>query len=809
MIRSSPSVQSSGPRSARPRSSVRDRSTAVVGLLSALAAVGLVVLAIAAQRPPAAVSASAPPTVFSAERALEHVRVIAREPHAVGTAANAAVRDYLLAELAALGLETEVQRATAVSDRFGATAVVDNVLGRLRGARPAGMPASGAAAGGAVLLMAHYDSVTTAPGAADNGAAVAAILEGLRALQAGDPLANDVLVLFSDAEEVGLLGAEAFAAEHPWMTEVALVINLEARGTSGPAVLVETQRGNAGLMRAFGAVDPYPNASSMSFEIYNLLPNDTDFTVFKERGIAGFNFAFIRDLAHYHSANDAVEHLSLRSLQHHGEHVVALTRHFGDADLGAPLLSASDAVYFDVLRRGLVRYDASWALPSAIVAVLALLAVMVRAHALRHARPVRVALAALATLLVAALAGVASFVALALLARLEPAFGSVAMATPYGAEITMAALALLAALVVVLGTLLAGRWLRPVESILGAYAVWATLTLAVGAALPGGSYLFVWPLLGGVLALALVLRWTELGGWPRSPASVVVLLLGGLPALLLLPPFLAEGFIGLSLALAPVLVVIIALATSLLLPLLGAMLAPRRAVLPLALALAAAALFVAGARSAAFGDARPFPVNAFYIVDAERDAARFVSFVAESDPWTASFFGDARVADLSDVVPDAWPMRSAAAPVLSLPAPTVELLTDTVDGSTRRLTLRIASQRAAPQLAVLVAPHTPVDGVRLNGRPVGALARPNGWTRLVVYGPMGEGVEVELTTRVGADVDLVLVDTTNDLFDHPELAVPERPPGTMPAPSRLSDAVMVVRAWSPPVVGSDRGPEAP
>ena len=805
-MRTSPSAPSSEPRSARDGD--RARSTAIVGPLTTLAVVGLVVLAIAAQRPPAPVSASAPPTVFSAERALEHVRVIAREPHAVGTATNAAVRDYLLAELAALGLETEVQRAAAVSDRFGVTAVVENVLGRLRGTRPRGVPASGAAPGGAVLLMAHYDSVTTAPGAADNGAAVAAILEGLRALQAGDPLANDVLVLFTDAEEVGLLGAEAFAAEHPWMTEVALVVNLEARGTSGPSVLVETTLGNAGLMRAFGAVDPYPNASSMSFEIYNLLPNDTDFTVFKERGIPGYNFAFIRDLAHYHSAYDAVEHLSLRSLQHHGEHVVALTRHFGDADLGVPLLTAGDAVYFDVLRRVLVRYDASWALPSAILALIALAAVMMLAYARGLVRPARVVLAALATLLIAAVAGVASFLALVLLARLEPAFGSIAMAAPYTAEITMAALALLATLVVVLGTLLTGRWLRPVESILGTYAVWAALTLAVGAVLPGGSYLFVWPLLGAVLALAIVLRWTESGAWPRSPESVAVLLLGLLPALLLLPPFLAEGFIGLSLALAPGLGVLIALAVSLLLPLLGAMLAPRRAALPLALAIAAAVLFVAGARYAAFGDDRAFPVNAFYVVDAEQGAARFVSFVDEADPWTASFFGDARVADLTDVVPDAWPMRSATAPVLTLPAPTVELLADAVDGRARRLTLRIASQRAAPQLVVLVAPHTPVDGVRLNGRPVGGLARPNGWTRLVVYGPMGDGIEVELTTRAGADVDLVLIDTTNDLFDHPDLLVPERPPGTMPAPSRLSDAVMVVRAWSP-TTDSDPEPGAP
>jgi hypothetical protein len=230
---------------------------------------------------------------------------------------------------------------------------------------------------------------------------------------------------------------------------------------------------------------------------------------------------------------------------------------------------------------------------------------------------------------------------------------------------------------------------------------------------------------------------------------------------------------------------------------LGAVLAPGRAALPVALAVAVAVLLVTGARSAAFGEDRPAPTNAFYAVEPATATARFASFVEESDAWTASFFGEASVTDMSDLLPNAWPMRSAPAPVLDLPVPTVEVVADEIDGPSRRLTLRLASARGATSLVILVAPATPVESLRLDGRPVHGLPRPNGWSQLAVYGPMWDGVELELVTRAGATVDLALIDATDDLLDQDGLSVPPRPSGMMPAPARVSDAVLVVRRWSP------------
>ena len=84
--------------------------------------------------------------------------------------------------------------------------------------------------GRAFLLVAHYDSVPTGPGATDNGAGVATVLETVRALKAGPALRNDVIVLLADGEERGLLGARAFVDGYPWAQEVGAVLNLDTRG---------------------------------------------------------------------------------------------------------------------------------------------------------------------------------------------------------------------------------------------------------------------------------------------------------------------------------------------------------------------------------------------------------------------------------------------------------------------------------------------------------------------------------------------------------------------------------------------------
>lgn len=755
--------------------------------LTLLVIVALVVGALVAQRPPRPRSATAPAATFSAERAFAHVEAVARVPHAIGTPENQAVRDHLLAALADLGLDTEVQRSTAVSDRFATVGVVENVLGRWPGTDTSG----------AVLLVAHYDSVTTAPGAADNGAAVAAVLEALRALRAGPPLRNDLLVLFSDGEEVGLLGAEAFAAEHPWMDDVALVVNLEARGSGGPSVLVETRHGNAALIRAFAATVPYPNASSLAFEVYDVLPNDTDFSVFKDLGVAGYNFAFIRRAAHYHATLDAPTQLELASLQHHGEHLLALAGHFGQADLADPAFAAGgDAVYIDVLRRFVVHYPAAWALPLALLATVLWFGVVAWGRARRHVR-LRGVAAGFVWLLLALAGAVGAALAISvLLGRLQPALANPWMAASYRPEATMVGFALTTLLVTLVLAVVARRWWRPSELGLGALAGWVALGIAVAVVAPGGSYLLLWPTLTMLAAVAVTTR--EGAGTGDAGARAALLLAGALPGLLWLPPFVAEGFYAVGLPLAGAVVLLVALGGSLLVPLVDTLWGPRGGGVALVLLAATAGAFALGARQAGYDARQPRPTNAFYVVDPARAEARFVSLLPEADAWTASFIVPEPVADrppLTSLQPDAWELRHGPAPVLALQAPRLGVVADEVEGDRRTITLRLASARPATRLSLLVHPEAPVDGVTVDGRSVARLQRPNGWTRLTVFGPMEDGVTVAFTTAADARLELVVTDETHDLLEVPGLAVPPRPADAMPVPSRLSDAVLVTSRW--------------
>ena len=310
---------------------------------------------------PSPVPASAPDSVFSSGRAMSHLVRIASEAHPPGSPAHADVREYLLAQLRALGHEPTVQTATSTppGELFTRAATVRNILARIPGSQPGGR---------AVLVTAHYDSREIALGAADDASGVVAILESVRALGTGPPLRNDLIVLITDAEELGLLGAEAFVAEHPWMSDVALVVSIEMRGGGGPSMMFETGAENGWVIDAMRRANPRPAANSIAFEIYRHMPNDTDFTPFKEAGRQGLNFAGIARAHVYHQVYDSPENLDEGTLQHHGSQVLAMLREFGNADLSE--VNAPDRSYLSLPVVGLLTYGTLWIWVLGIAAVL-------------------------------------------------------------------------------------------------------------------------------------------------------------------------------------------------------------------------------------------------------------------------------------------------------------------------------------------------------------------------------------------------------------------------------------------------------
>jgi len=279
------------------------------------------------------------------DSAFRELRALLQEgtPHPVGSPENAVIRDRIVARFRALGYDVTTQRRFVCNARI-TCATVENILARLPGQSAE-----------TVVLAAHYDSVKAGPGASDDAMGVAALLD-VAADVRRERFRNTILFLITGGEEAGLLGAEAFAAEPALMRDVAVVVNVENRGTFGASNMFETSRGNRWLIRRFAGAVPRPQASSLYQTVYDLLPNDTDASIFKRDGKAVLNFAAIRGVHWYHTPKDDLAHASPRTLQHHRENAMAMLRALANADLAAR--AGGDAVYFDVLGLFLVWWPA-------------------------------------------------------------------------------------------------------------------------------------------------------------------------------------------------------------------------------------------------------------------------------------------------------------------------------------------------------------------------------------------------------------------------------------------------------------------
>ena len=331
--------------------------------LAICVALGLL-LAFATAAPPSPRPATMPAGQASAERAMADVRAIARGPHPIGSAENRRVRDHVAARLAALGLEVSIHRAVAGEARGDTLGLgrVENVIGVLPG-RDRSLPA--------VAVMSHYDSVPGSPAAADDAAGVAASLEAVRALAGRGQPRRDVVVIVTDGEETGLFGARAFWAEHPLARRIGAVVNLEARGSAGPAFMFETGKGNGQTIRRFAAAVDAPNANSVMSWVYDRMPNGSDFTLPKDKGVQGINIAFIGKPFDYHSASATPQNLDRRSLQHMTDQTLAVLDSLARAETLPG--KAPNLVYSDVLGRVLIAYPtwAGWLVLAAAAGVVA------------------------------------------------------------------------------------------------------------------------------------------------------------------------------------------------------------------------------------------------------------------------------------------------------------------------------------------------------------------------------------------------------------------------------------------------------
>lgn len=309
---------------------------------------------------------------FSLDKALVHVKNISQKEHYVGSVGHKEVQKYLVDELKKLGFEVEIKQKVAANKKWLAATNTENIIAKLKGT----------SSRKSLLLLSHYDSgMHSSFGASDAGSGVAIILEGIRAFLAkNQPHKNDIIILISDAEELGLLGANAFVSDHPWAKNIGLVLNFEARGSGGPSyMLMETNGKNSKLLSEFLAAKPnFPAANSLMYSIYKMLPNDTDLKVFRENGnINGFNFAFIGDHFDYHTAQDSYERLDHESLLHQADYLMTTLPYFANSDL-ENLNSDEDFVFVNFPFIGVLTFSFSMVFLFCIIATVLFLLFFLR-----------------------------------------------------------------------------------------------------------------------------------------------------------------------------------------------------------------------------------------------------------------------------------------------------------------------------------------------------------------------------------------------------------------------------------------------
>jgi hypothetical protein len=786
-----------------PPDSKTSAATALAAFLFLCALAGLSILLV---QPPRAVSENAPLAEFASGRAMRHVREIARSPHPTGSEENDRVRRYILAELGALGVSAEVQEAVVLpaSVRPGrpvTAARVRNVVARVRGTESSK----------ALMLAAHYDSVPTGPGASDDGAGVAALLETLRALKAGPLLKNDLIILFTDGEELGLLGARGFVEGHAWMKDVGLVLNFEARGAGGPSMMFETSEGNGALIDELAAAAPHTVASSLMYAVYKRLPNDTDMTVFKGAGAAGLNFAYADRITSYHTMLDAADVMDERSLQHHGSYALALARRFGDRDLrdlSSPDAAHSlpDAVYFNVFGSIFLHYPESWVVP--ITVLVFVLFVFVMLAGLKRGRlSFRGTAAGFIAFLFASVAAVLLTMGAWRAARmLHAGYEALPFRTPYEKwpyEVGFVLLAL-ACVAIVYARLFRGTSAANLAA--GALLWWLVLLLLTTAVLPLGSFMFAWPLLFALLGFAFVVVARGEGSF-ESRKGIAITALCAAPGIGIFAPLVYMFFMMLGLESGAFFMLLVVLLAGLVVPLFRALTTQRRWLLPAVAALAGLGFVIVGLMLAGF-DSRHRKTNSLlYFLDTDTARAEWVSTDASLDEWTSQFVkADARSESVEAIFP--WskqPGRKSDAPALALDPPDVQVLDDRTEGDTRTLRLRLSSMRRAPVLIFYADPTSDIRRATLNGKTllVGEAGAHEAVTsaregeknplRVSFISPPPEGLELVLETGAAAPLRLFVEDLSFDLPEIPGQTFQPRGADMMPAPSPFTSNTTVVK----------------
>jgi Peptidase family M28 len=617
-----------------------------------LVSLGLAVLPFRTR--PEVVGASAPVDRFSAARAMPAVQAIAAAPHPIDSAAHAVVVDYLVGQLRQLGLSPEVQDDTGVlydtdvDPSQVSAAHLQNIIARLPGTDSTGT----------VMLYGHYGSVPTSPNAADGAVGVAAVLETVRALRAGPPLRNDVLIVLADGDETPALGPHLFR-RHTAAKDITVGIALEGLSNHGAVALAYAGQGTPNVPGSYSSAANgtwlRQALSVMPHRFTTLAVNDMQIAspelsiATKDAGAGGIGSLILGGGEVYHTVRDNPANLDVANVQAHGDNTLALARHFGTAALDRQP-TEPELVAFTVPPNTVLSYPSTWAVGLLVLTVLVFLALMIIGFRRRVLTGWGVAIGLLITMLSLPIVLAVDVAAWLAVVAINPAYRAPMGRGYYGATWNLAFLTCLTLATVSALHVLARRYLRParddVSVAAGALIIPLLLAALTSFTFPAFSYVFAWP----TLAAALLLGWRVLQPsitgrpWAYLAGVAVVMVITTIvvlaPVYLIYSAYAAPG----SARVSPIYpvpgLVIVAAVVPVLLPHLHFIGGRRRWTVPAALVALAAVFLGTELIITRFDAGMPRPNYVQYTLNADTGQTSWLSPGEQPDGWTAQFFPD-------------------------------------------------------------------------------------------------------------------------------------------------------------------------
>ncbi|MBK5212719.1 MAG: M20/M25/M40 family metallo-hydrolase [Flavobacteriaceae bacterium] len=734
---------------------------------------------------------TAPATEFSVDRALLPLNEISKKPHYLGSEEHEKVRKFLISELRKLGLDPHIQKGFSLNPESKTLDKPINIAARLKGSED----------GKALLLLSHYDSALVPSfGASDDGSGLVTILESVRAyLASGKTPKNDIIILFSDAEEIGLDGAKLFVNEHPWAKNIGLVLNFEARGTSGPSnMILETNGGNSNLVKEFIAANPdFPVASSLMYSVYKMLPNDTDSTVFREDGdIDSFFFAFIDSHFNYHTANDTFYNLSRNSLAHQGSYLLPLIHYFANADL-SKLKAETENVYFNFPLIKMVSYQFSWILPMLILASLLFLFLIFYGLYRKKLNGKTMALGFVPFLVSLIVCGVVGFFGWKLLLVLYPQYTEIQQGFTYNGHWYIAFFVFLSLAITFAVYKKFTKKLTEPSFYVAPLFFWLLINAAVFIILKGAAF-FIIPVFFGLLSFFVMLR--------QERPNLLAMTLLAIPALFIFAPLIQFFPVGLGLKMLVISCVFTVLLFAMLWPVFGYY--KMKKILSVVCLLHAVFFFIKAHSKSDFSEERKKPNSLVYYKDADTEKTYWLTYDKEIDEWTKQYLGE-KSEDASKVLGFASYNKygtnysyAAEAPEIYIPDFEIILGEDTVVENLRNVKFIIVPKRRVNKIDLYSTGNTSFKSLEFNGQKMSVSDEMKDYrgtknTALInYYVSENDSLKVKFSVEKDAEVSFKVMEYSFDLLTDPQFKIEKRPNYTMPKPFVITDAVAVKRTFS-------------